>query len=453
MKRLLRIITLLLISLTLASCVSDTTYKVNFDSDGGSIVDSIDVLKGEIVRKPEDPIKEDYKFLYWSLNDEQYNFNEEVVNDITLKAIWEELVYVDVTFDSANGSLVEKQSIAVGSKVKRPSKPKKDGFNFLYWTLKDSEYNFNNIIEDSINLVAKWELKTPSELIIDTDYKPLADTVANLDFNFNIPNIIVKDENNFEQLTVNNIKINGVAKTDLSSVNMTAFLHINIKIDEVKIALIKYNSFNIDQYLFVKDGNIYSKFEGTYKTPLGKTHPISNLLETIITILSLEGIANNLPEDLIDNINKFSPLIENYQEYQEEVIDINTYNDLYDLIENLGHFIELILMDDNTDDLPFDFINNNGILEVILSEELENVIINEFLLNVVTKDGKFNEILGNLDLIILLNETNQVSLMGDLELTIDNEIFIIDEDFSEYEKVDQLKLTKLIENMFVDSII
>ena len=64
-------------------------YTVNYDSNGGSSIDSVVVKDGEKAPIPNGPIRDNYKFIGWYLNDEEYNFETSVSDDITLIAKWE----------------------------------------------------------------------------------------------------------------------------------------------------------------------------------------------------------------------------------------------------------------------------------------------------------------------------------------------------------------------------
>lgn len=65
------------------------TYDVTFDTNGGSNVDSQVIKKDEKVVKPSNPIKDGYKFIEWVLNNETFDFETIITEDITLKAKWE----------------------------------------------------------------------------------------------------------------------------------------------------------------------------------------------------------------------------------------------------------------------------------------------------------------------------------------------------------------------------
>lgn len=67
------------------------TYKVTFDSDGGTEVETQKIKKGEYAKQPMEPIKDEYKFIEWQLDDNSFDFNTPIKKDITLKAKWEKL--------------------------------------------------------------------------------------------------------------------------------------------------------------------------------------------------------------------------------------------------------------------------------------------------------------------------------------------------------------------------
>lgn len=74
----------------LTSCKK--TYTVIFNVNGGdTTVEAQSVKKGSTVSKPNDPTQEGYKFLYWEYNGAEFDFNTEIVENITLYAIWEQL--------------------------------------------------------------------------------------------------------------------------------------------------------------------------------------------------------------------------------------------------------------------------------------------------------------------------------------------------------------------------
>lgn len=69
---------------------NENLYYVTFNSNGGSEVPSVLVKENEKVAKPDDPIQLGYTFKYWTLNNEEFDFNTKITDSITLVAEWEE---------------------------------------------------------------------------------------------------------------------------------------------------------------------------------------------------------------------------------------------------------------------------------------------------------------------------------------------------------------------------
>lgn len=63
-------------------------YVITFETNGGSEIEDIIVNKNDIITKPDDPIKENYIFANWYYNDEIYDFNTPVTEDMVLEARW-----------------------------------------------------------------------------------------------------------------------------------------------------------------------------------------------------------------------------------------------------------------------------------------------------------------------------------------------------------------------------
>jgi len=107
--------------LTLYARWTINTYRVTFDSDGGSAVSAQNVAHGDKVVKPNDPTRTGYQFDGWFNGNAEWNFSTAVVAALTLKAKWTQ-VHV-VTFDADNGSAPTTQIIRNNEKVKRPENP------------------------------------------------------------------------------------------------------------------------------------------------------------------------------------------------------------------------------------------------------------------------------------------------------------------------------------------
>ncbi len=71
--------------------VTDGTFAVCFDTDGGSEIEPTTVKHSRKVQPPSDPEKSGHTFTGWYLDDEKYNFDTPVTAPLTLTAKWEKV--------------------------------------------------------------------------------------------------------------------------------------------------------------------------------------------------------------------------------------------------------------------------------------------------------------------------------------------------------------------------
>ena len=67
------------------------SYIVSFNTNCGSFIEPQCIKEGDVVIKPNDPSKENFSFVNWMLNEEEYDFSTPVSSNITLIATWEEI--------------------------------------------------------------------------------------------------------------------------------------------------------------------------------------------------------------------------------------------------------------------------------------------------------------------------------------------------------------------------
>lgn len=83
--------------------LNSETATVTFNSNGGTSVDSVEVVIGQkLLTKPETTRSDNYVFDAWYLGDEPYNFGNEIIKDITLTAHW--LAYEEVDYIESTGT-------------------------------------------------------------------------------------------------------------------------------------------------------------------------------------------------------------------------------------------------------------------------------------------------------------------------------------------------------------
>lgn len=151
---------------------------VTFKSNGGSSVESQNVMIGAYATEPEAPTKEGYDFVYWcddvDCTNEFHFATTPVTSALTLYAKWN-AKEITVTFDSNGGSSVESQVIGYGDRAVFPEIPVKENTVFVMWqkaeevdsgevdeneqpimTTVYSEFDFANELTEDITLYAKW---------------------------------------------------------------------------------------------------------------------------------------------------------------------------------------------------------------------------------------------------------------------------------------------------------
>ncbi|MBQ3824749.1 MAG: InlB B-repeat-containing protein, partial [Spirochaetaceae bacterium] len=143
--------------------VSAEKFRVYFNSNGGSNVESQLIAYCKSATKPDDPIREYYTFAGWysdSTLETEYDFDSEITASIVLYAKWI-LAVAEVRFNSLGGSNVPIQYVKTGEKATEPAIPKREGYAFNYWCTDSTltnEFDFNTPINNNIVLYAKWGL-------------------------------------------------------------------------------------------------------------------------------------------------------------------------------------------------------------------------------------------------------------------------------------------------------
>ena len=130
-KRFLSLLAVAFLGLILlVSC--GKTYLVDFDTDGGSEVATVEVKEGEVLTLPADPEKDGLTFAGWYTDPnclKAFDASAKITEDTTLYAKW----LVKLTFNSNGGSEVEP-ILAKGSSVyELPANPVREGFAFIGW--------------------------------------------------------------------------------------------------------------------------------------------------------------------------------------------------------------------------------------------------------------------------------------------------------------------------------
>lgn len=162
------------LTLTASWTKNKSTYTVKFDLNGGdgNIADQ-KVKEGSTIDRPDNPTREGYTFMGWQYEDSDWNFLNTVTSNMTLTAQWKrnEVKKYTVTFDTANGTSIDPQTIKDGGKVSKPDDPTREGYEFKGWTLNGVDYDFTAPVKADLVLTAVWTPVKPKTYTItfDTD--------------------------------------------------------------------------------------------------------------------------------------------------------------------------------------------------------------------------------------------------------------------------------------------
>ena len=135
-------------------------YTLSFDSLGGDKIEEKIVQENAVLEDVPIPVWEGYEFIGWYYYNKKFDFSEPITKDMVFVAKYkkqeEVKTSVVVTFNSNGGSEIESETISVGSLVKMPKDPVRDGYKFAGWYLNEEEFDFTNSVYEDITLDAYW---------------------------------------------------------------------------------------------------------------------------------------------------------------------------------------------------------------------------------------------------------------------------------------------------------
>ena len=103
-------------------------YKITFDTDGGSEIDSIEQDYDTEITAPDAPTKEGYTFIGWDTTVPK----KMPAKDMTVKALWQINRY-KITFDTDGGSEIDPIEQDYDTEITAPDNPTKEGYAFIDW--------------------------------------------------------------------------------------------------------------------------------------------------------------------------------------------------------------------------------------------------------------------------------------------------------------------------------
>lgn len=148
-----------------SSSGTKTFYTVNFETDGGSEVDSQQVEEGACVKEPEDPTKSGSVFNGWHITAEEdgdiYDFSSPVTKDFTLYAAWADESALSAKFfmNDNTDAVFTTVYFEEGKRISKPGDPVWEGHVFDGWYSDadcTEEFKFTKKYTESQFVYAKW---------------------------------------------------------------------------------------------------------------------------------------------------------------------------------------------------------------------------------------------------------------------------------------------------------
>ncbi len=136
---------------------TEKLLKVEFDTLGGSLISDKYLKEKSKLSIPNNPTKKGYDFVGWYLNNELFDLDSLITEDITLVAKWEKTTdTVVISFDLGINGDSYTQEIRLNTQVIKPVDPTKSGYRFLGWEFSNAEFDFDSLITEDITIKALW---------------------------------------------------------------------------------------------------------------------------------------------------------------------------------------------------------------------------------------------------------------------------------------------------------
>lgn len=154
--------------MTLFSAGEEEEVMITFKLDKETVYKSVPVQIGKKVTKPADPTMEGKTFAGWvTENGSEYNFNEMIIEAVTLYASWVDIPIVTARFlikisdNPVEYFTFDSQTVFAGEKIVNPGKPNEDelvleeGEHFSKWATSDgAAWNFDTPLIENVELYA-----------------------------------------------------------------------------------------------------------------------------------------------------------------------------------------------------------------------------------------------------------------------------------------------------------
>lgn len=167
-----------LLAVVLTACGS-VNITLNFDSNGGTAVESVTFGADSTITLPKDPTKDGYVFAGWYWDNDSFNeeftagslLTTQIKENLTVYAKWisQEEAEADYTvkFNTKGGTEVTSITLDYGTVLTEPTEPTKAGFYFGGWYRDEACINawivgYDKVTKDTL-LYAKWIEGDPAD--------------------------------------------------------------------------------------------------------------------------------------------------------------------------------------------------------------------------------------------------------------------------------------------------
>lgn len=307
---------------------TDELITITFDTNGGSIIESKVINKGSKIILEEEPKKDNYVFAGWSLNGEEFDFNQKIYESITLVALWKKPLSTPKNIKYENGYISFDEV--------------PNATNYEIWINGEK-----NIISDN---VFKFNLKEKGLAIVSV--ASLSETGKSISSN--------------EQILYHSYSVEEIIKSLNNTVSKE---DVNKNLDVYQIIMGAFVKFDFTYQDYNSNVNSLKIFdlidEGKFSNYFAVASTINNSLYLLNETETLITPSNNL-QSLFENMKNtnsyYSTYINYYQDlkfcniivpvigyfmYQENIkIDIEVNQLIYHIIDYFGSYYQIIRNND-----------------------------------------------------------------------------------------------------------
>ena len=132
-------------------------FTVEFDSQGGTEIESQEITSGLTATEPDDPTKVGHTFAYWSTDVDgvnEFSFDTPITADTTLYAQYTVNNYT-LTFDTNGGTEIAAKEVPYASLLSafKPENPTRAGYRFVGWS-------YDEELDNGSGTAINWETDT-----------------------------------------------------------------------------------------------------------------------------------------------------------------------------------------------------------------------------------------------------------------------------------------------------